>query len=55
MLFLVGLGVDVMDYTSGTFTTYYGRSQAIVRVGSAKSFTIKVKSGTTVIEKSIAL
>lgn len=33
------------SYLEGTFTTYYGRAQAIVRAGDSKEVTLKIKDG----------
>ena len=41
------------DYLSGSFKTYYGRTQAIVRVGDGESFAVTVNDGMIVYEKTI--
>lgn len=43
------------DYLSGSFKTYYGRSQAIVRVGDKDSFTVTVNDGKSDYEKTITV
>lgn len=40
------------EYLSGSFTTYFGRSQAIVRVGQG-TLLVRVKDGSNTIEKRI--
>ena len=41
------------SYLEGQFTTYYGRSQAIIRVNSSDEFAIKVTDGAEEIKKVV--
>lgn len=43
------------SYLSGSHSTYYGRSQAIVRVGQGEELKVKVQSGSGVTEKSFRI
>jgi hypothetical protein len=41
------------QYHTGTFMTYYGYAQAVIRVGKSGSVKVKVVSGSRVYEKEI--
>jgi len=43
------------DYMAGKYKTYFGRSQAMVRVGKEADFTVKVKDGNKEICKTIEI
>jgi hypothetical protein len=43
------------EYHTGTFTTYYGYAQAVIRAGKTGSVKVKVVSGSKVYEKEIPI
>ncbi|SCP98829.1 glycoside hydrolase family 2 TIM barrel-domain containing protein [Anaerobium acetethylicum] len=43
------------NYLDGAFTTYYGRSQAIIRVGNGSQLVIHIENENTNVEKTIEI